>query len=162
MSSVYIRHSKEASEYEENKGKRSRRWGQRGDQDRSHRTLSDWIVSLNPWNLWMSLMWQKVNIISYAKNVVKDLERWSLSRIIQVVSKCNHTCPYRRDTQRRSNGKTEQRDAPQAEGTNGHQKLEDPRNAFSPGASRGRASLSASSDPWLPELREKNVCCFHH
>ena len=39
-------------------------------------------------------------ILSYgALDVIKDLERWSLSWIVLVGPNCNHMCPYQRHAQ---------------------------------------------------------------
>ena len=49
------------------------------------------ISTSNPWNLQM--------FPYMPKDVIKDLEMWSLSWIIQVGPKCNHMYPYKREVQ---------------------------------------------------------------
>ena len=101
---VYIRHSKEASEYREDQTReRDTRDEAREETRASHAgPYGDWTMApqniclcLNPWNLWI------FPVTLYDKNMIKDIERWSLSWIIQVGSECNHTYPYKTDTQRR-------------------------------------------------------------
>ena len=49
-------------------------------------------LSSNPWDLQYSLLWERYN-------KVKNLERRSLSRIIQVIYKCSHMSSYKKEAE---------------------------------------------------------------
>lgn len=65
----------------------------------------------NPWNLWILPYVVKEEILPYvAKDVIKNLEKRGLSRIIWMGTKCHHLYLYKTDTQKRRQCKERERD----------------------------------------------------
>lgn len=120
-------------------------------------------LSPNPWDLQYSLLWERYD-------QVKNLERRSLSKIIQVRYKCSHMYSYKKEAegvlrQKRSREATEAKTGMMQSPTKERLdplELESSQEGFFSRTFRGTRMVLIPElfALCLPELREKDICHF--